>query len=223
MLSTYSERHLVAEQMDRLRAEHGLSPDPDAAMLFRYLHLACEPAGFHDAALPVAPSAHLLRPAPSADSGAEALPAWLAETGDRPIVYATLGTVFNSRTPGLFDAIVDGLRDEPIDLVLTIGRDRDPAELGLQPANVHVERYIPIDALLPHCDLVVAHAGFGTVSAALAGGVPMVLIPIDADQPLNAERCRVARDGRDRSSTIVEPRGDPRRRAPSAERSCLSP
>jgi len=38
---------------------------------------------------------------------------------------------------------------------------------------------------------VVTHAGFSTVTAALSHGLPMVPIPIpiDADQPLNAQRC----------------------------------
>ena len=108
---------------------------------------------------------------------------------DRPTVYATLGTVFNSRTPGLFQAILDGLRDEPVNLIVTVGRDRDPDEFGPQPENVHIERYIPQSLLLPHCDLVITHAGFSTVTAALSHGLPMVAMPIDADQPLNAERC----------------------------------
>jgi MGT family glycosyltransferase len=158
-------------------------------MLFRYLHLAFEPPGFHDPALPLAPTAHLLRPVPFSQSGSEGLPSWVADLPERPTIYATLGTVFNSRTPGLFEAILDGLCDQPVNLVLTIGRDRDPAEFGPQPDNVHIERYVPQSLLLPHCDLVITHAGFSTVTAALSCGLPMVAIPIDADQPVNAQRC----------------------------------
>jgi UDP:flavonoid glycosyltransferase YjiC (YdhE family) len=62
--------------------------------------------------------------------------------------------------------------------------------LGRQPANVHIERFMPQAALLPHCDLVVSHAGSGSVLGALAHGLPMVLLPIGADQPLNAARCQ---------------------------------
>ena len=113
----------------------------------------------------------------------------LPELPDRPTVSATLGTVFNSRVPGLFQAILDGLRDEEVNLILTIGRDQDPAQFGPQPVNVHIERYIPQSQLFPHCDVVITHAGFSTVSEALAHGLPLVPIPLDADQPLNAERC----------------------------------
>ena len=189
MLSTYSQRHLVGAEMSQLRAAHGLPADPDAAMLFRYLHLAFEPPRFHDPALPLAPTSHLLRPVPFSRSGGEGAPEWLAGLPDRPTVSATLGTVFNSRLPELFQVILDGLRDEPLNVILTVGRDQDPARFGSQPDNVHIERYIPQDLLFPHCDLVITHAGFSTVAEALAHGLPLVPIPIDADQPLNAERC----------------------------------
>jgi MGT family glycosyltransferase len=84
---------------------------------------------------------------------------------------------------------LEGLREEPINLVLTVGRNRDPQEFGEQPANVHVERYIPHNLLLPYCDLVLCHGGSGTIMDALSLGLPMVIIPIAADQPENAQRC----------------------------------
>ena len=47
----------------------------------------------------------------------------------------------------------------------------------------------PQASLLPHCDLVVSHGGSGSVLGALSHGLPSVLIPMGADQPLNGERC----------------------------------
>ena len=96
--------------------------------------------------------------------------------------------MFNSRA-NVFEAILAGLRDEPINLVLTVGRDRDPAELGAQPPNVRVERYVPQTLLFPRCDLVITHGGSSTIVAALVHGLPMVVVPIAADQPENADRC----------------------------------
>jgi UDP:flavonoid glycosyltransferase YjiC (YdhE family) len=52
---------------------------------------------------------------------------------------------------------------------------------------VHVERYIPQSLLLPHCDLLISHAGSGATVGALAAGVPMLAIPQGADQFLNAD------------------------------------
>jgi MGT family glycosyltransferase len=84
--------------------------------------------------------------------------------------------------------VLSGVRDLPVELVVTVGRGIDPAELGEQPPNVRVERYLPQAALLPRCSAVISHAGSGTVVGALAHGLPMVLIPMGADQPANADR-----------------------------------
>jgi len=54
---------------------------------------------------------------------------------------------------------------------------------------VHVERYLPQRLVIPRCAAVVTHGGSGTVRTALDHGVPLIIIPIAADQPENARRC----------------------------------
>lgn len=178
---------LAAEALDRVRVRHGLEFDLDSASMFRHLLLIPRPAGFLDqSTLP--PSAHIIQPLIFDQSGEERLPAWVDGLPEQPLVFATLGTVFN-HAPGVLNSIIAGLRDEAITLVVTTGRDLDPARLGSPPANVHIERYIPQTLLFPRCDAVVTHGGSGTVMAALRYGLPMVIIPIAADQPDNAQRC----------------------------------
>jgi UDP:flavonoid glycosyltransferase YjiC (YdhE family) len=46
---------------------------------------------------------------------------------------------------------------------------------------------VPQTLLLPYCDLVVTHGGFNTVQSALSQGLPMIIVPLSADQPFNAE------------------------------------
>jgi UDP:flavonoid glycosyltransferase YjiC (YdhE family) len=41
---------------------------------------------------------------------------------------------------------------------------------------------------MPHAAAVVCHGGSGTVLGGLAAGVPMVVLPLFADQPYNARR-----------------------------------
>jgi len=197
----YGMRHLVAEALARLRELNGLPPDPDVAMPFRYLHLAAEPPCFRLEDGPVGPTVHPLRPV-NFESGGEALPPWVAELPDRPTIYTTLGTVFGRGSEGLatFQAMLDALRDEPINLILTVGRENDPADFGPQPGNVRIAQFIPQSALLPHCDLVVHQGGFSTVTGALNVGLPMVIIPISADQPYNAACCAALGVG-----VVIEP------------------
>jgi len=194
--SRYGLRHLIAAPLARLREVNGLPPDPDVAMPFRYLHLAAEPPGFALPGEEAAPTTHWLRPIGADQFGADqsgdaTLPAWVTELPLRPTIYATLGTVFNTFPSGhaLFAAILAALREEPVNLIVTVGRDIDPAQFGPQPPHVHIERYIPQHLLLPRCDLVISHGGFNTITGTLNAGRPMILVPISADQPYNAECC----------------------------------
>ena len=57
-------------------------------------------------------------------------------------------------------------------------------------------RYIPVSLLLPHCALAVTNGGSGTLTAALAHGLPVVVVPTGADQPANAARCAALGLGR---------------------------
>jgi MGT family glycosyltransferase len=187
---SFVRRELLAEPLNALRAEHGLPPDPDLAMLDRHLVLAAVPASFRDPGVPLPATAHLFRPPGPEPAGDQPAPPWPAGRPGAATVYVTLGTVFNLESGDLFQRVLAGLRDLPVDLVVTVGPHMDPAELGPQPANVHVERYLPQALVLPHCRLVVSHGGSGSVLGALAHGLPMVLVPMGADQPHNAARCR---------------------------------
>src|SRR6218665_963170 len=179
----------MTERLNVLRASVGLAPDPRQEMPYRSLHLCFTPPSYLGSA-PLTPTPHYLRPSLFDQPGDERLPEWAERLGQggRPVVYASRGTIFNKRR-GPLRAILEALRDEPVELVMTVGRDQDPAQFGPQPAHVHVERYIPQTLLLPRCDLALLHAGYNSTTSALSHGLPLVLMPILADQPLNAQRC----------------------------------
>jgi hypothetical protein len=106
-----------------------------------------------------------------------------------PLVWVTFGTVWNEDL-GLFSTAVEAVRELPVRVVVTLGPGHDPGALGDQPANVEVAAFIPQNELLPRCAAVVSHAGSGTFLAALAAGVSQLLLPVAADQFLNAEAAR---------------------------------
>ena len=180
---------LFAEPLDSLRNVYGLPEDPGLAMLTRHLVLAPVPPSFRDPAWPLPATSRPIRPTLRKPSPQERSPAWLAGIGDVPAVFFSLGTVFHVESGDLFDRVVAGLRDLPIDLLVAVGDEIDPAELGPQPPNVHIERFLLPSQVLPRCAAVVSHGGSGSVIGALAHGLPMVLLPLGADQPLNAARC----------------------------------
>ena len=170
---------VVADALDAVRAGHGLEPDPELRMSSRHLVLSPGPPSFRDPAFPLPATAVSIRPPEIDPVGGPR----------RPAVYFTLGTVFNVESGDLFGRVLAGLRELPVEVVATVGRQVDPRRLGPQPANVRVAAHIPLAEVLARCDAVVSHGGSGTVTGALAAGLPSVLLPMGADQPLNAARC----------------------------------
>lgn len=172
---------VVAPALDEVRGEHGLPPDPSLAAPYRHLLLSPFPPSLRDPAFPPPATLHGFRSLSPIRAA--------AGRGGAPLVYFTLGTVFNVECGDLFQRVLAGLRELAVDVVAAVGRDVDPAELGPQPARVRVECWVSQAELLPRCRLVVSHGGSGSVLGALAHGLPMLLIPLGADQPLNAARC----------------------------------
>ena len=119
-----------------------------------------------------------------------AVPSWTRSRNGDPNVYFTLGTQFNVESGDLFSRVVAGLTQLPANVLVTVGHQINPTELGPQPAHVRVERYIRQSEILPHCDAVVFHGGSGTLIGASTYGLPMVLLAMGADQPANAARCQ---------------------------------
>jgi MGT family glycosyltransferase len=105
-------------------------------------------------------------------------------------VYLTFGSVAPTMDyfPGLYREAIDALSELPMRVLVTVGRERDPADLGPTAPNVHIGRWIPQADVMPHATAMVCHGGSGTVNMGLAAGVPMVVVPLFADQPYNARR-----------------------------------
>ncbi len=173
---------------DELRATLGLGPDPVRDTHgARWLRLSPLPERWVRERAPASPTTRRFAMALYDAPAGSGLPSWFAELSERPLVYATIGTVV-SIAP-LIGWLIAGLSPLDAEVVITTGTGVDPGSLGPLPENVHVERFIPQSLLLEHCDLVVSHAGFGTVLGAMRHGVPMVLMCLAADHWYNAERC----------------------------------
>lgn len=125
------------------------------------------PAAGHDTA--AVPAAH----APARPSG-----------GGRPRVLVALSS---SDWPGMlpvYRRIVEALAGLPVDALVTTGGVNLGGELHGAP-NVAVRGWVPHHQLLPRADLLVGHGGHSTTFAALACGVPALVLPIN---PISDQR-----------------------------------
>jgi UDP:flavonoid glycosyltransferase YjiC (YdhE family) len=123
-------------------------------------------------------------------------PAWWVEA-EPPRVYISFGTVLGHMTMAgaVYRTVVAAAADLPGTVLLTLGRTFDPAGLGPVPPHVRVERWVDQAAVVNEADAVVCHGGSGTAFGALAAGVPLVMMPLFADQRTNAARIAAAGAG----------------------------
>ncbi len=180
---------IVPPVLGDLRAELGLAPDPAGRRLLESPFVTLTPRAMEE---PEAEGPSHARRYREPDHDAADLPDgwWPAELAELPLVYLTFGSVLpqTDAFPGLYQAAIAQFADLPVRVLATIGRDREPAELGFLPLNVHVEQWVTQRDVMPHAAAMVGHGGFGTTRMGLSAGVPMVVVPSFADQPFNARR-----------------------------------
>ena len=99
-----------------------------------------------------------------------------------------MGTLVNGLR-NVYGTILEAASQFPeMQMVLSVGRNFNPDDLGQIPSNTIVVRAAPQIDLLKRAALSITHAGLNTALEALAQGVPMVAIPVGFDQPGVAAR-----------------------------------
>ena len=106
--------------------------------------------------------------------------------GDEPCVLVGLSTTYQHQERLLQD-ILNALAELEVRGVASTAGQVDNDTLRCPP-NVTLFDFVDHGRLLADCDVMVTHAGLGSVAAALSRGVPLVCTPHGRDQPLNAQR-----------------------------------
>jgi UDP:flavonoid glycosyltransferase YjiC (YdhE family) len=121
-------------------------------------------------------------------NGGAVVPDWAMRPAPRPRIGVTLGTVVPvlAGTSSLA-VVIEALGGMDVEVVLAAGR-ADLTGLGTLPDNVRSVGYLALSAFLPHCSLLVHHGGSGTTAAPLFYGVPQLVLPSFADNPMSAQR-----------------------------------
>ncbi|KAK8120573.1 hypothetical protein PG999_004693 [Apiospora kogelbergensis] len=185
----------------------GLKPlsEPDVVQYSTQLHIqaSCPSLEYHQ---PM-PQTQYVGPLVSQQTKAPELPVWwddvlgAASTGSRRIIGITQGTFAMDPTSLLIPAI-EALRDDP-SLLLVVPSPHEEAiraHLGgasQESNNVRIAPWVPYDHLLPLCSALVTNGGYGSVTQALASGVPLVCAGTSEDKKDTAARVRYVGAGVD--------------------------
>ena len=172
------------ETLNSARARLGLDPIQGFADLLAAVALVavtCSP----DLDQPGPPPPNLRYLGPLIPRGSPSVE-WRAPSGPGPLVAVSMGTGYTAPNEAeVTQRIVDGLGQLEVRGLVNLPGYIDPAALRA-PANVTVAGLIPHQITLPQGSALVTHAGLGSVTAALAYGLPMVCMPLGREQPENA-------------------------------------
>jgi UDP:flavonoid glycosyltransferase YjiC (YdhE family) len=190
---------VLAPGVNETRAAYGLAPVDGWAAVFEphALAVVAAPPGF-DPLVADVPSATFREPGflvpgvgtERAEGSSEGSP---FGDGSGPRVVVGLSSTYQTQER-LFQNILDALRTIDAAGLATTTRAMDQNDFT-SPRNVTLSTYVPHAQVVPMADVVVTHAGLGTLAVALAAGVPVVCAPIGRDQHLNAARVKAAGAG----------------------------
>jgi MGT family glycosyltransferase len=111
--------------------------------------------------------------------------------GAGPVVYISMGTVHAAQADFL-QACFQAFGSFPAQFILSAGHQADLRALGPIPANFIVRPSVPQLQVLERAHAFITHGGINSVHEGLYHGVPLVLIPHQFEQLLNA-RCVAGR------------------------------
>ena len=103
------------------------------------------------------------------------------------VIFISMGTVFNQQ-PKFYEKCFEAFQDMEATVVLAVGKRTDINQFKNIPSNFLVYNYVPQLEVLQHTDVFITHGGMNSSSEGLYFGVPLVVIPVAADQPLVAKR-----------------------------------
>jgi UDP:flavonoid glycosyltransferase YjiC (YdhE family) len=122
-----------------------------------------------------------------------------------PVVLVAPSTAQDAEH-GMLRAALEGLADLPVRVLATTNR-REPATPLRVPANARLVDWVSYSRTMPRCDVVVCHAGHGTLARALSGGCVVVACPAAGDMNENAARVAWAGAGVRLPRRLVTARG----------------
>jgi MGT family glycosyltransferase len=106
----------------------------------------------------------------------------------RPVVYASLGTVYDSES--IFRKVAEACANLDLQLIVTLGSKGDASRYNDLPGSPIVVNYAPQRAVLQRTALTICHAGHNTVLDSLECGVPVIAIPVQTGDTGTAARLR---------------------------------
>ncbi|MFE6073766.1 macrolide family glycosyltransferase [Paenibacillus sp. NPDC057886] len=111
----------------------------------------------------------------------------LAAIKGKTLIYISLGTIFNQALD-FYKLCLEALGNTDYTIVMSVGNRTQITDLGAIPGNFIVKRYVPQMDVLQSAKLFITHGGMNSTNEGFYFGVPLIILPQSADQPIIAEQ-----------------------------------
>lgn len=126
-------------------------------------------------------------PSITARNSAVHFPFIKSENTDAAVIYISMGTVFND-VKSLYQLCFEALASFHGQVILSVGNRIDVESLQGVPDHFTIVPFAPQLQVLTYTNLFITHGGMNSVNEALYYGVPLIVIPMAADQPIVGDR-----------------------------------
>ncbi len=109
------------------------------------------------------------------------------QLGTQPLLYISLGTVFNHQAD-FYRSCLTAFGETEWQVVLSVGPDVDRTTFPPIPGNFFVAPRVPQLEVLARANLFISHGGMNSTMESLSYGVPLVVIPQISEQAATARR-----------------------------------
>jgi len=162
---------------------------------FLHIQASCEMLEFQDStwSQKLPPKLHYTGPLVTSAKAPSLRPSWWTDVESAScIIGITQGTYALDPSSLIIPAIKALAEDSNMLLVIPSpyveNIQRSVQAAGIHTGNVRLAEWIPYDLLLPRCTLLITNGGYGSVTQALAQGVPVVCACTTEDKKDTAER-----------------------------------
>lgn len=105
----------------------------------------------------------------------------------RRLIYISLGTLVNDDI-AFFRTCIDAFTNSDAYVVMSTGKRIDPASFGALPPHIAIHAWVPQSDVLKRAALFITHGGLGSIHDGLYCGLPLLLVPQQEEQSMNALR-----------------------------------
>lgn len=107
--------------------------------------------------------------------------------GEGPLIYASLGTLINAN-PQFYRACIAAFAGSARTLLISTGGRFQPDQFGTLPPNVTLRSWVPQAQVLRQASLFITHGGLNSLHDGLYCGLPLLIVPQQAEQTVNGLR-----------------------------------